>query len=140
MENLRKRSDKERIDSIRYGSVNLARDILSPDDNLTRALEAIPKEEEKSETVINLIDGLKMVQKEFSNILEKYGVKKIEALNTKFDHNFHQAMVELENDDVEEGTVIQEMQKGYMMHERLLRPSMVGVSKKSTSKNDDKKD
>lgn len=137
MENLRKRSDKERIDSIRYGSVNLARDILSPDDNLTRALEAIPKEEEKSETVINLIDGLKMVQKEFSNILEKYGVKKIEALNTKFDHNFHQAMVELENDDVEEGTVIQEMQKGYMMHERLLRPSMVGVSKKSTPKNDD---
>ena len=140
MENLRKRSDKERIDSIRYGSVNLARDILSSDDNLTRALEAIPKEEEKSETVINLIDGLKMVQKEFSNILEKYGVKKIEALNTKFDHNFHQAMVELENDDVEEGTVIQEMQKGYMMHERLLRPSMVGVSKKSTSKNYDKKD
>ena len=71
-----------------------------------------------------------MVQKEFSTILEKYGVKKIEALNNKFDHNFHQAMVEIENNDVDTGTIIQEMQSGYIMHDRLLRPSMVGVSKK----------
>ena len=138
MENFRKRADKERIDSIRYGSFSLARDILSPDDNLTRALDAIPKEETNSATVNNLIDGLKIVQKEFSTILEKYGIKKIKALNAKFDHNFHQAMVELENDEVEEGIVIQEMQSGYTMHDRLLRPSMVGVSKKSTKKDKNK--
>ena len=130
MENLRKRTDKERVDSIRYGSINLARDILSPDDNLSRALEAIPQEEKNSETIKNLIDGLKMVQKEFSSILEKHGVKKIDSLNMRFDHNFHQAMVEIENDEVEPGTVIQEMQSGYIMHDRLLRPSMVSVSKK----------
>ena len=130
MENLRKRSEKERIDSIRYGSMNLARDILSPDDNLSRALNTVPQDEKNTETVNNLIDGLKMVQKEFSTILEKYGIKKIKALNKKFDHNFHQAMVEIEDDDSEEGIVIQEMQSGYTMHDRLLRPSMVGVSKK----------
>ena len=135
MENLRKRYERERFDSIRYGSINLARDILSPDDNLTRALEAIPQEEKDTLTINNLVDGLKMIQKEFSNILEKYGVKKIEALNKKFDHNYHQAVVEIENDEAEVGTVINEMQCGYTMHDKLLRPSMVGVSKK-TEKND----
>ena len=139
MENLRKRGDKERVDSLRYGSINLARDILSPDDNLTRALDAIPEEEKNSETVNNLIDGLKMVQREFSSILEKHGVKKIKALNMKFDHNFHQAMIEVVNDDVEEGTVITEMQSGYTMHNRLLGPSMVAVSKKSKKKDNNKK-
>ena len=135
IDNLRKRYDRERLDSIRYGSINLARDILSPDDNLTRALEAIPQEEKNSLTVNNLVSGLKMVQKEFSTILEKYGVIKIEALNKKFDHNFHQAVVEIENNETEEGTVINEMQCGYTMYDKLLRPSMVGVSKK-TEKND----
>ena len=140
MENLRKRSDRDRIDSIKYGSINLARDILSPDDNLTRALDIIPEEEKKSDTIANLIDGLKMVQKEFAIILEKHGVKKINALNQKFDHNLHQAMIEIDNKEIEEGLVIQEMQSGYTMHDRLLRPSMVGVSKKPTKDiKDDKK-
>jgi len=137
MENLRKRSYRDKVDSIKFGSINLARDILSPDDNLTRALEAIPEEEKKSKTIANLIDGLKMIQKEFSIILQKHGVIKIDALNQKFDHNLHQAMVEIDNEKVEEGLVIQEIQSGYTMHDRLLRPSMVGVSKKPTK---DKKD
>jgi molecular chaperone GrpE len=140
MDNLRKRSDKERIDYLKYGSINLARDILSPDDNLTRALEAIPQEDKTSKTILNLVDGLKMVQKEFSTILKKHGVKKISALNCKFDHNFHQAMIEIENDKVEEGLVIQEIQSGYTMHDRLLRPSMVGVSKKSSKSINKEKD
>ena len=135
MDNLRKRSERDRVDLIRYGSFNLARDILSPDDNLTRALDSIPSNENKTETVNKLIDGLKMVQKEFSIVLEKYGVKKIKALDKKFDHNLHQAMVEIDNDEVEPGTVVQEMQSGYIMHDRLLRPSMVGLSKKM-NKND----
>ena len=131
MDNLRKRTERDKIDSIKYGSTNLARDILSPNDNLTRALEAIPEKEQKSNTISNLIDGLRMVQKEFSNILEKHGIKKIDSLNNKFDHNYHQAMMEVENDEVDEGLVVEEMQSGYIMHDRLLRPSMVGVSKKS---------
>ena len=130
MENLRKRSDRDRMDSIRYGNINFARDILSLGDNLSRALEAIPKDAEKTETITNLIDGLRMVQREFTSILEKHGIKKIEALNKRFDHNFHQAMMEIESEEVEEGIVIQEIQSGYNMHDRLLRPSMVGVAKK----------
>jgi molecular chaperone GrpE len=130
MENLRKRSDRDRMDSIRYGNTNFARDILSLGDNLSRALDAIPKDAEKTETITNLINGLRMVQREFTSILEKHGIKKIEALNQRFDHNFHQAMIEIESEEVEEGIVIQEIQSGYNMHDRLLRPSMVGVAKK----------
>ncbi len=130
MENLRKRSDRDRMDSIRYGNINFARDILSLEDNLSRALDAIPKDAEKTETITNLINGLRMVQREFTSILEKHGIKKIEALNQRFDHNFHQAMMEIESEEVEEGIVIQEIQSGYNMHDRLLRPSMVGVAKK----------
>ena len=133
MENLRKRADRERVDLIRYGSINLARDILSPDDNLTRALGAIIEDEKNSPTIKNLVNGLQMVQKEFSSILEKHGIKKIKALNENFDHNLHQAMLEVEDDKTEPGIVVQEMQSGYTMHDRLLRPSMVGVSKKPLS-------
>lgn len=130
MENLRKRFEKEKIDSIRFGSTNLARDILSPNDNLTRALENIPDNNNLSEPVKNFIDGLKMIQKEFITVLERHGVKKIEALNKKFDHNFHQAMLEIETNKEEKGVVVQEIQSGYTMHDRLLRPAMVGVSTK----------
>ena len=134
MENLRKRSERDKIDSIKYGSINLARDILSPSDNLSRAMKAIPADEKFTETINNLIDGLKMVQKEFMTILERHGVKKIEAINNKFDHNYHQAILEIEKENCEEGIVVQEMQSGFTMHDRLLRPSMVGVSKKSKNK------
>ena len=136
MENLRKRFEREKIETIKFGSINLARDILSPADNLERALSALPEKEEYSQNIKNLVEGLKMVLKEFKNILERHGVKKIEAIDNKFDHNFHQAMMEVERDDVEEGTVVQEVQSGYIMHNRLLRAAMVGVSKKSTNNKD----
>ena len=139
MENLRKRFEKGKIDSIRYGSINLARDILSTNDNLSRALNAVPPEENRPQYISNLIDGLKMVQKEFTTILEKHGVKEILALNEKFDHNYHQAILEVETDESEEGMVVQEIQSGFTMHDRLLRPSMVGVSKKPKNKKKDKK-
>ena len=138
MENIRKRTQREKIESIRFGSANLARDILSPNDNLIRALENIPNDKNLTKPISNLIDGLKMVQKELTNILEKHDVKKIDALNKKFDHNFHQAMLEIETEDQDEGFVIKEIQPGYTMHDRLLRPAMVGVSKK-TKKNKEKK-
>src|SRR6056300_438894 len=130
MENLRKRFDREKIDSIKYGSVNFARDILSPGDNLERALSAINQEEEHPQSIKNLIEGLLMVKKELSTALEKNGITKIESLDKKFDPNLHQAMMEIENNDLEEGIVVQEIQTGYIMHDRLLRPAMVGVSKK----------
>ena len=140
MENLRKRFEREKVETIKFGSINLARDILSPGDNLERALDALPEDENHPESIKNLIDGLKMVLKEYKSALEKHGVKKIETLNQKFDHNFHQAMMEVENNDVEEGTVVQEVQSGYTMHDRLLRAAMVGVSKKTATKTEDTKE
>lgn len=144
MENLRKRFEREKIELIKFGSISLIREILSPGDNLERALAAIPKDEKLTQSISNLVEGLKMVQKEFNTILEKNGVKKIDSLNKKFDHNYHQAMMEVEKEDVAEGIVVQEIQPGYIMHDRLLRPAMVGVSKKSSSeklkKNKEKKD
>ena len=140
MENLRKRFEREKIETIKFGSINLARDILSPGDNLERALDALPEDENHSESIKNLIDGLKMVLKEYKSTLEKHGVKKIETLNKKYDHNLHQAMMEVENNDVEEGTVVQEVQSGYTMHDRLLRAAMVGVSKKPVSKTEEPKE
>ena len=134
MDNLRKRFEKDKIDSIRYGNHNLARDILTLGDNLSRALDAISSDEQRSESFNNLIDGLNIVQKEFVTILEKHGVKKIESINKKFDHNYHQAMLEVETDEFNEGYVVQEIQSGFTLHDRLLRPSMVSVSKKPENK------
>ncbi len=133
-ENLRKRFEKDKIDSIKYGNHNLARDMLTLGDNLSRALDAISSNEQRSESFNNLIDGLNIVQKEFVTILEKHGVKKIESINKKFDHNYHQAMLEVETDEFNEGYVVQEIQSGFTLHDRLLRPSMVSVSKKPENK------
>ena len=109
MENLRKRFEKEKTESIKYGSTNIIREILSPGDNLERALAAIPSDEKLTDSLKNLVEGLKMVQREFTSILEKNGVKKIDSLNKKFDHNYHQAIMEIEKENVEEGLVIQFM-------------------------------
>ena len=136
MENLRKRFDREKIDLIRYGSVNLARDILSPGDNLERALSSVNKEEEHSESIKNLIEGLLMVKKELASVLEKNSITKIDSVDKKFNPNLHQAMMEVENNDLDEGVVVQEIQSGFMMHDRLLRPAMVGVSKKPKLKSE----
>ena len=135
MENIRKRFERDKSESIRYGAINLARDFLSPGDNVERALSAFPQDEKHSQPIKNLIDGLKMVQKEFATILEKNGIKRIESLDAKFDPELHQAMMEVEDEDIDEGIVVQEIQAGYTMHERLLRPAMVGVSKKPSNEN-----
>ena len=140
MENLRKRFDREKIDSIKFGSINFARDILSPGDNLERALSAINKEEDHPESIKNLIEGLLMVKKELSSALEKNGITKIDTLNKKFDPNLHQAMMEIENNELDEGVVVQEIQTGYMMYDRLLRPAMVGVSKKTKQESEAARD
>ena len=138
MENLRKRFEREKIDSIKYGSVNFARDILSPGDNLERALSAINQGEEHPQSIKNLIEGLLMVKKELSTALEKNGITKIDSLDKKFDPNLHQAMMEIDDDQKEPGTIVQEIQKGFMMKDRLLRPALVGVSKKTKTEKDEK--
>ena len=108
---------------------------------MSRALDATSSDKNKSESFNTLIDGLKIVQREFISILEKHGVKKIESINKKFDHNYHQAMLEVETNEFNEGYVVKEIQSGFTMHDRLLRPSMVGVSKKpENEKKDLKKD
>ena len=135
MENLRKRFEKEKTESIKYGSSNLARDILTPCDNLVRALHTIKEEEKENKNSQNLIDGLEMIYQEILSILKKHGIEKITALNKKFNHDYHQAMLEIDTDDVESGVVVKELQAGYTMHGRLLRPAMVGVSKKKEEKN-----
>ena len=139
MENLRKRFDKEKSETIKFGSSSLAKDILSPCDNLLRALDSLSNEEKENEKNKGLINGLRMVYQEIISILEKHGVKKIEALNNKFDHNYHQAMMEIETEEEESGIVVKELQVGYLMHDRLLRPSMVGVSKKKEKKDQSNK-
>jgi len=135
MENLRKRSEREKIESIKFGSINFARDIILPCDNLSRALESLSDEEKNDKKNQGLITGLAMVQQEIISVLEKNGVKKINALNEKFDHNFHQAIAEIESDK-ESGIVLKELQPGYAIHDRLLRPSMVVVSKKKEQNKD----
>ena len=95
MENLRKRFEREKVETIKFGSINLARDILSPGDNLERALDALPEDENHPESIKNLIDGLKMVLKEYKSTLEKHGVKKIEALNQKFDRDANQEAIKM---------------------------------------------
>ena len=139
MENIRKRFERDKSESIRYGAINLARDFLSPGDNIERALSAFPEDEEHSQSIKNLIDGLKMVQKEFATILEKNGIKRIESLDEKFDPELHQAMMEVEDASKDPGTIVQEIQTGFMFGERLLRPSFVGISKKKGEKSDENK-
>ena len=113
--------------------------MLSPGDNLSRALNAISDEKDNAKSFTNLIDGLKMIEKEFMTVLKKHGVEKIKSLDSKFDHNYHQAMLEIETEEHDEGLVIQEIQPGFLMHDRLLRPSMVGVSKKPQKEKETKK-
>lgn len=131
MENLRKRSEKDKIDSIKYGNTNLARDLLSPYDNLVRAQEAIHEKEELTKMESNILVGLTMVKKELMAAFEKHGVKKIEiGENEKFDPNLHQAVLEIEDNEKDEGIIVQVNQDGFTIFDRLLRPTMVGVSKK----------
>lgn len=128
-ENVRRRSEKEKADAANYAVTNFARDILAIGDNLNRALETVPEDVEIPDNIKNLIEGVKMTERELHNVFERHGIKKIDPKGEKFDHNLHQAMFETETDEHPSGTIIQVMQVGYRIKERLLRPAMVGVSK-----------
>jgi molecular chaperone GrpE len=131
MENLRKRTEREKAEATLYAATNFARDLLSVADNLGRALQALPEEEREraGEIETNLIAGVEVTERELLNVFQRHGIRKIEAVGQKFDPNFHQAMFEVPTNEKPPGTVMQELQSGYAVGERCLRPSLVGVSK-----------
>tara|TARA_Y100000590_G_scaffold91692_1_gene103616 strand:- start:108 stop:692 length:585 start_codon:yes stop_codon:yes gene_type:complete len=140
MENQRRRFEKEKQEAFEFGGFNFAAESLSLIDNIDRAIISFKNDESlKSNKDLNkIIDGIEIVKKDLASIFKKNGIEAIDCINKKFDPNFHQAMLEVENNTKEPGTVVQEIQKGYMMKERLLRPSLVGVSKKREEKGEKK--
>ena len=136
LENFRKRAEKDQSDALKYGISNFAKEIINIRDNIERAQSSISEEAKNNEAIKSVIEGIDLIAQSVVSTFEKIGIKKIESLNEKFDHNLHQAMLEIEDDDLEPGTIVQELIPGYTLHDRLLRPAMVGVSKK-TKKNDD---
>ena len=140
MENQRRRFEKEKEEAFEFGGFNFARESLSLLDNIDRAISSFKNDEKlKDNKDLNkIIDGIDIFKKDLISIFKKNGIESIECINKKFDPNFHQAMLEIENTTKEPGTIIQEVQKGYMMKNRLLRPSLVGVTKKTIEKADKK--
>ena len=139
LENFRKRAEKDQSDALKYGISNFAKEIINIRDNIERAQSSISEEAKNNEAIKSVIEGIDLIAQSVVSTFEKIGIKKIESLNEKFDHNLHQAMMEIENEELEPGTIVQELIPGYTLHDRLLRPAMVGVSKK-TKKNEDNAD
>ena len=131
MENLRKRTDREKAEATLYAATNFARDLLSVSDNLRRALEALPQDEREhaGEIEKNLIAGVEVTERDLANIFQRHGIRRLETVGQKFDPNFHQAIYEVPTSEKPPGIVMQEMQAGYAVGDRCLRPAMVGVSK-----------
>ena len=140
MENQRRRFEKEIKDAFEFGSFNFAKESLAILDNLQRAKVAIKNDQvlKENKDLNKFIENINIIEKDLINIFEKNRIKKIDTKNKKFDPNLHQAMSETEDDNAEAGSIIQEMQSGYMLGERLLRPALVSVSKKKIDKKEEK--
>ena len=138
MENQRRRYEKERDDAFEYGGFSLAKETLNLIDNLERSKITIESDEsiKNSEASKKIIDHLEIIFKDMMSILKKNNIYPIEALGKKMDPNLHQAMMEIEDESKENGIIVQEIQRGFMMKDRLLRPSLVGVAKKTVKKDD----
>tara|TARA_B100001248_G_scaffold144255_1_gene108330 strand:+ start:194 stop:847 length:654 start_codon:yes stop_codon:yes gene_type:complete len=128
-ENLRKRTAKEIEQIKKYGHISLLRDFLNVVDNMERAIQSSSSENQSQIGVKNLLDGIEIVLKEMKSLLDKNQIKKIEPIHEKFDYNFHQAMFEAPSSEYDEGLILEVVQPGYILHDRLIRPAMVGVSK-----------
>ena len=128
-ENLRKRLEREKEQTRKFGIANFAKDLLSIADNLGRALDAAPnKEDVEDQAIENLVLGIQMTEQELQKAFDNNNIRKIDPLGEKFDYNFHQAMFEVEETDKEPGIVVQVLQPGYAIDDRILRPAMVGVA------------
>jgi len=136
MENQRRRFEKENQEAYEFGGFNFARESLSLLDNIDRAIISFKNDENlrNNKNLNKIIDSIEIIKQDLVSIFKKNGITPIECMNKKFDPNFHQAMLELEDNTKDAGTVVQEIQKGYMMKDRLLRPSLVGVTKKREEK------
>ncbi len=132
MENQRRRYDKEKEEAYEYGGYAFAKEALNLIDNLERSKQVLENDEKLKDTdaLKKILEHLQIINKDIISIFSKNNIKPIECINKKLDPNFHQAMIEIEDDEKEAGTIIQEIQKGFTMKDRLLRPSLVGVSKK----------
>ncbi len=128
-ENVRRRGQKEREDANKYAVSNFARDLVSSVDNLRRAVDSVPEAKISDDLTRTLLAGVAATERELLNALEKNGVKRIDPKGERFDHNLHQAIFEAENTGQPAGTVVEVLQAGYVLHDRLLRPAMVGVAK-----------
>jgi molecular chaperone GrpE len=128
-QNVRRRLEKELQDARAYAATAMARDVLSVADNLSRALEVIPAELREDDKLKGLITGLEATAKELESAFRKHGIEKFASLGEALDPNRHQAMIEVPSADAEPGTVVQELQSGYMIRDRLLRPALVGVAR-----------
>jgi len=128
-ENVRRRAQREREDTQKYAVSGFARDLLSTADNLRRALDSVPEAEIKDAHTRSLLDGVGATERELLSVFERHGIRRIDPKGERFDHNFHQAVFEAERPDAPAGTVIEVLQPGYVVHDRLLRPAMVGVAK-----------
>ena len=142
IENQRRRFEKEIKDAFEFGSFNFAKENLAILDNLQRAKEAIKNDGilKNNKDLDKFLENISIIEKDLISIFEKNRIKKIEAKGKKFDPNLHQAMTEIEDEKVEAGTIIQEIQPGYMLGDRLLRPALVGIAKKKNSKNEEKEE
>ncbi len=129
VENVRRRTDRERADAAKYGAGNLAKDLVNVADNLRRALESVPQGQAGDELTRNLLEGVAATERELLGAFERHGIRRVDPKGQRFDHNLHQAIFEVENTGQPAGTVVQVLQPGYVMHDRLLRPAMVGVAK-----------
>ena len=136
MENQRRRFEKEREEAFEYGGFSFAREALNLIDNLERSKQVLENDEKlkNTEALKKILEHLEIIKKDLISTFTKNNIKPIECLNKKLDPNFHQAMMEIEDDQKEPGTIVQEIQKGFMIKDRLLRPSLVGVSKKTENK------
>lgn len=129
-ENLRRRAEREKQDALKYAASHFARDMITITDYLEKALSTMQAYENEDDVLKAFVSGVDMTAKELHNVFERHGVKKINPQDTKFDPNLHQAMMEVDSDEHEPGHIVHIMQHGYTMHDRLLRPSLVGVAKK----------
>ena len=136
MENQRRRFEKERDDAFNYGGFTLAKETLNLIDNLERSKQILEKDDDlkDSKALQKTLEHFDIISKDMFSILSKNGITPIDSIDKKLDPNLHQAMIEIENDQKEPGIIVQEIQKGFMMKDRLLRPSLVGVSKKTEMK------
>ncbi len=136
MENQRRRFEKEKEDAFEYGGSSFAKEALNLIDNLERSKHILENDEKlkNTEALNKTLEHLNIIKKDLISIFSKNNIKPIDCLNKKLDPNFHQAMIEIEDDQKEPGTIVQEIQKGFTIKDRLLRPSLVGVSKKTENK------